>query len=150
MEANMMVSVGPESGEVVRIGELELRFLVDERQGAGDMVMFEFVVPPNARVPVPHFHESVDEAVYGLSGPLTTMLDGVAHEVRAGDVVFIPRGAVHHHANPHDETARALIVMTPGSIGRRYFEEMAAEVAGGRPDPARVMEIMRRHGLVPA
>jgi quercetin dioxygenase-like cupin family protein len=138
------------TGQVIRIGAMELRFLVDEHQGAGDMVMFEFAVPPEARVPVAHFHESVDEAVYGLSGTLTTTLDGVRHEVRAGDVVFVPRGAVHHHANLHGETARALIVMTPGSIGRRYFEEIAAEAAGGRPDPARLGEIMRRHGLVPA
>jgi len=139
------------SGEVVRIGALELRFLVDETQGSGDLVMFEFLVPANARVPAPHLHRDVDEAVCGLDGTLTTTLDGRRHEVRPGQAVLIPRGSVHHHENLHAETARALVVLTPGSIARRYFEETAEEVnVPGKPDPARIKEIMLRHGLVPA
>lgn len=136
---------------IVRIGALELRFHVDETDGAGDVVMFEFTVPPKARVPVPHFHEACDEIVYGLDGTMTTTLDGRVHEVRKGDVVFVPRGKVHHHANLHDDTAKAMIVIAPGTIGRRYFEEMAEVVSQpGPPDMARMQDIMRRHGLVPA
>lgn len=135
----------------LRIGGMELRFLVDESQGAGEMVMFEFSMAPAARGPTPHRHERVDEAVYGLSGRLTVTVDGQRQEVGAGEVAFIPRGAVHQHENLHEETARALVVLTPGSIGRRYFEEFAAAVAGpGQPDPARIQAIMRRHGLSPA
>ncbi|WP_198371535.1 cupin domain-containing protein [Roseomonas rosulenta] len=135
----------------VRIGTLELHFHVDETDGAGDVVMFEFVVPEKARVPVPHFHEACDEIVYGLEGTMTTTLDGVAHQVRQGDVVFVPRGRVHHHANLHEGTARAMIVIAPGTIGRRYFEEMAEIVSRpGPPDAAQMKAVMLRHGLVPA
>jgi quercetin dioxygenase-like cupin family protein len=144
----MDVQIAP---RLVRIGALELHFHVDETDGAGDVVMFEFVVPPKARVPVPHFHESCDEIVYGLDGTMTSTLEGQAHEVRRGDVLFIPRGQVHHHANLHEATAKAMIVIAPGTIGRRYFEEMAALVSQpGPPDLARMQEVMRRHGLVPA
>ena len=139
------------NGTVVRIGGLELRFLVDETQGSGSLVMFEFVVPSKARVPAPHYHREVDEVVYGLEGTVTTTLDGQRHQLRKGDSLFLPRGSVHTHENLHDETARALIVMTPGSIGRRYFETLAAEVNGpSKPDLAKVKEIMLQHGLVPA
>ncbi len=63
----------------------------------------------------------------------------------------MPRGSVHTHENLHSDTARSLIVMTPGTIGRRYFEEVAREVnVPGKPDLARVKEIMLRRGLVPA
>ena len=42
-------------------------------------------------------------------------------------------------------------VLTPGTIGRGYFEEVAEAVSGpGRPDPARLQAIMLRHGLVPS
>ncbi len=137
--------------EAVRIGELELHFVVDETQGTGDLVMFEFRVPPNARVPAPHFHKEVDEVIYGLEGTLTCTLDGRKHEIGPGDSLFIPRGSVHHHANVHAEPARALTVLTPGSIGRGYFEEIAAEVnVAGKPDLARIKTVMLRHGLVPA
>jgi hypothetical protein len=39
--------------DVIRIGGLELRFLVDETQGSGDLVIFEMTVQPNARSPCP-------------------------------------------------------------------------------------------------
>ena len=137
--------------DVIRIGGLELRFLVDETQGSGDLVIFEMTVHPNARVPVAHYHREVDEIVYGLSGALTTTVDGRKREVRAGESVLIPRGAVHHHENLGGETSRTLFVLNPGGIGRAYFEEIAEAVSGpGKPDPARLKEIMLRHGLVPA
>jgi quercetin dioxygenase-like cupin family protein len=138
-------------GDVVRIGGMQLRFLVDENQGSGELVMFEFTVPASARVPAAHYHDSVDEVVYGLEGTLTTTVDGKRHEIRPGGFIVIPRGRVHIHENTHDATARALVVLNPGSIGRRYFEETAAAVnAPERPDPARMRDIMLRHGLVPA
>ncbi len=135
----------------LRIGALELKFLIDETASAGKAVVFEMTMPAKARVPAPHFHRDVDEVVYGLAGTVTTTVDGKAHEVQPGESVFVPRGAVHHHQNLHDGDARALVMMSPGSIGRRYFDEIAALVnAGGPPDPAKVNEIMLRHGLVPA
>jgi quercetin dioxygenase-like cupin family protein len=137
--------------KVVRIGELELRFVVDETQGSGELVVFEFCVPQNARVPAPHFHKEVDEVVYGVEGTLTSTVDGRKHEIGPGDSLFIPRGSVHHHANLHDSPARVLTVLTPGSIGRRYFEDVAAEVnVAGKPDLGRIKDVMLRHGLVPA
>lgn len=132
---------------IVRIGQLELRFVV----GEAGATAFEFTVPAQARVPAPHYHRDADELLYGLEGVLTVTADGRKTELRAGEAVFIPRGAVHHHENLHEETARVLAVLTPGTIGRRYFEEIAEAVsAPGKPDPARIAEIMERHGLIPA
>ncbi|MBL8895409.1 MAG: cupin domain-containing protein [Rhizobiales bacterium] len=136
-----------EAGDTVRLGPLELRFLVDE----GNLVMFEFTIPPSAQVPVRHYHVSVDEVVYGISGTTTTSLNGEKHELRAGQSLLIPRGSVHTHENLHEVPAKSLIVMTPGTIGRSYFEEIAAAVKGPeKPDPAKLKEIMLRYGLVPA
>lgn len=140
-----------QADKVLRMGGMELKFLVDETCGAGEMVMFEFAVSPDARVPAAHAHREVDEAIYGLEGTLTSTVDGKRHELRRGDSLFIPRGSVHVHENLHGELARVLTVLTPGSIGRRYFEEVAAVVNGpAKPDLARIKEIMNRHGLVPA
>jgi hypothetical protein len=30
------------------------------------LLMFEFIVPAGAKAPVPHYHETVDEVVYGF------------------------------------------------------------------------------------
>jgi quercetin dioxygenase-like cupin family protein len=132
---------------IVRIGELELRFLVTDK-GA---TVFEFIVPSHARVPVPHYHQDADEILYGLEGILTITVDGRKQELGVGNAVFIPRGSVHHHENLHEGTARALAAMTPGTIGRRYFEEIAEVInVPGKPDLAKAKEVMLRHGLVPA
>ena len=97
-----------------------------------------------------HCNREVDEIVYGLSGALTTTVNGEKREVRAGDSVLIPRGAVHHHENLGAETSHTLFVLNPGGIGRAYFEEIAKAVSGpGKPDPERLNEIMLRYGLVP-
>lgn len=140
--------MGTSEKSVVRVGSLELRFLTDEDDSDGRMVMFEFTVPPQSRVPAPHFHVEVDETIYGLEGTTDTTVNGVAHRIGPGDSLFIPRGAAHSHENHGAAVARSLIVLTPGSIGRRYFAELAAELAGGgKPDPARIAAIMARHGL---
>lgn len=137
--------------DVVHIGNLQLRFLVDETTGLGNLVMFEFTVPPAARVPAPHHHRDVDEVIYVLEGTVTTTLDGQQHELTGGQSLFVPRGSVHIHENLHPAMTRSLIVMTPGTIGRRYFEEVAQAInVPGKPDLVRVKEIMLKHGLVPA
>lgn len=136
---------------LIQIGTMEIRFLIDEDQSSENLVMFEFTVPSQARVPAAHFHRDVDEVVYGLSGTMTTTLDGKKHEIRAGETLFIPRGYVHTHENLHGEIAKVLITMTPGLIGRRYFEEMASAInVHGKPDIEHVKEIMRLYGLMPA
>jgi quercetin dioxygenase-like cupin family protein len=133
---------------VVRVGQIEHRFLVDETQGAGELVIFEFTMPPNARVPAPHYHRDVDELVYGLEGTFTSTRDGIKYEIGPGDSLFIARGCVHNHENLSSGKVRGLAVMNPGTIGRRYFEEIAQAVnVPGKPDLAKVREIMLRHGL---
>lgn len=133
--------------DILRLGQMELRFVVND-EGA---TVFEFMVPSHARVPVPHYHRDADEIVYGLEGILTVTVDGEKRELGVGDAVFIRRGSVHHHENLHEGAARAAVVITPGTIGRRYFEEIAEAVnVPGKPDAAKVKEIMLRHGLVPA
>ena len=135
----------------LRIGGLALKFLIEDRATDGKALMFEMTVPEKARVPAPHHHREVDEIVYGLAGTLTMSVDGVTHEIGAGDSVFVPRGAVHHFQNLHPGHARVLSVLTPGTIGTAYFEELAGVVnAGGPPDIVKVKDIMLRHGLVPA
>ncbi|WP_435170950.1 cupin domain-containing protein [Falsirhodobacter sp. 1013] len=133
--------------DVVRIGDLELHFRLEE-PGA---TVFVFVVPPNARVPAPHYHAAADELIYGLSGRLTVTLAGRKTEIGPGQAIFIPRGTVHHHENTDTETARVLTSITPGTITRTYFEELAEVVnAPGRPNAETMKTIMARHGLIGA
>ena len=136
---------------VIHAGQIEIRFLLHAGQTAGTLTMFEFVVQAQARVPIAHSHEAFDETIYGLSGVLTWTLDDQQVRVGPGDVLFIPRGHVHHFVNLATQDARQLSAITPGLLGPEYFHEIAEVVnAGGPPNVERIMEVMRRHGLRPA
>ena len=137
--------------ELIKVGQLELRFLLAEAETGGALTMFEMTVPPGARVPGSHFHVEVDEAVLGLEGVLTYTIEGQKNRIGPGDRIFAPRGKVHHFVNDGDVPAKVLSVLTPGSIGPAYFSDIAAVVnAGGPPDPAKIAAVMARHGLVAA
>lgn len=136
--------------ETIRIGQLELQFLLDGEDTKNELVIFEFTIPAGAKVPVPHYHKDVDEVIYGLEGVTTTRVDGKKVEIGQGERLFIPRGAVHHHDNQTDKLAKSLIIMTPASIGPAYFREMSELIKPGTPpDPKKATEIMTRHGLIP-
>jgi len=135
--------------ETIRIGGLELRFLQTKDDTAGSLDAFEMTVQPNARMPVAHYHESWDETVYGLSGESTWRVDGRDVVVRPGQSTFIKRGIVHAFRNDAQEAARCLCILTPGVLGPGFFREIAQLAAEGAPDPARMKDVMLRHGLVP-
>jgi quercetin dioxygenase-like cupin family protein len=136
--------------ETVRFKDLELRFLQSRDDTDGSLDVFEMTVEPNARVPVPHYHKSWDETVYGLTGATTWRVDGHDIKVGPGQTVFIKRGVVHGFRNDAQEPATCLCILSPGVLGPAYFREMAALLASGAPDLAKMKETMLRHGLVPA
>jgi quercetin dioxygenase-like cupin family protein len=139
--------------EKIRIGGIDVRFLIEGEQTNGALAMFEFGVAAGTKVPAPHSHDAFDETIYGLEGVLTWTVDGEAHHVGPGEVLAIPRGVVHGFDNTGETDARALGVVTPGILGPAYFREIAevlAQAAPGPPDLPALAEVMRRHGLTPA
>jgi quercetin dioxygenase-like cupin family protein len=138
------------TSETITIGGLALRFLQTKEGTAGSLDAFEMTVEPNARMPIAHYHDSWDETVYGLAGALTLRVDGEDVVLEPGQSVFIKRGIVHGFRNDAQEAARCLCILTPGVLGPGYFREVAALIAEGAPDPAKMKDIMLRHGLHPA
>lgn len=139
--------------EEIKVGEMTVRFLLEGEQSDGSVAMFEFDVPAGSRIAAPHSHDSYEETIYGLGGTLVWTIQGTPHEVRPGEVICIPRGAVHHFANAGHLEARALAIVTPGILGPAYFREVAAildSATAGAPDLAAIADVMRRHGLTPA
>ncbi|WP_183562237.1 cupin domain-containing protein [Mucilaginibacter sp. SP1R1] len=140
----------PHIKETIRIGDLELNFLLDGDDTEGTLVQFELIVPPNAKVPAPHFHVGVDETLYMLEGTIMQTIGTEIRELQAGDHCFIKKGVVHGFNNQHNKPARALCTLSPASIGPAYFREIAAVIgAGGPPDMQKILSIMKTHGLEP-
>ena len=149
----MDLRVSP-ADETITIGPLGVRFLITGSESNGSVAVFELDVPAAERLAAPaHSHDHYEETIYGIAGTLTWTVNGQPIDVAPGDALCIPRGAVHRFDNNGSVDAKALCVITPAAIGPEYFREVAEvakAAAGGPPDRAAMMAIMRRHGLTPA
>jgi quercetin dioxygenase-like cupin family protein len=141
------------STETIQVGALSVRFLVKAADSNGSASVFECFVPADSKLPVPHSHDAFEETIYGLEGTTTWRVDDRTLDIRPGEAVCIPRGAVHGFENHGAVDARFLAISSPGLMTPDYFREIHDVLAltpGSPPDPAKVAEVMRRHGLTPA
>jgi quercetin dioxygenase-like cupin family protein len=139
--------------ETITAKGLVVRFLVTGEDSNGSLAAFELFVPGAQRLPAPaHSHDHYEETIYGVEGSLTWTVDGKPIDVGPRQALCIPRGAIHRFDNNGTRDAKALCVITPAAIGPQYFREAFAllNAASGGPDKAKMIEIMRRHGLTPA
>jgi quercetin dioxygenase-like cupin family protein len=140
----------PAMSDIISFGTLQLRFLHSKDDTGGSVDIFEMTLQPNARMPIPHYHDRWDETIYGLSGVSTWTIDGKQNDLAAGDSVFIKRGVVHGFTNRSAGPATCLCILSPGVLGPQYFIEMAALLSAGAPDPVQMKATMLRYGLIPA
>jgi quercetin dioxygenase-like cupin family protein len=152
IQHNAQVRLNP-AEETIRVGVLQIRFLVTRAESHGSVAIFELTVPAGAKLPAPaHSHDAYEETLYGLEGITTWTVEGVPIEVGPGQALCIPRGAVHAFANHGAVEAKSLAILSPAVIGPEFFREMDAVIdaaAGGPPDWAKMAEVMRRYGLTP-
>jgi quercetin dioxygenase-like cupin family protein len=138
--------------EIIQVGALSVRFLVEAADSNGSASVFECFVPANSKMPAPHSQDAFEETIYGLEGVTTWTVNDRTLDVCAGEAVCIARGAIHGFENHRTEDAKFLAISTPGVMTPDYFREIhevLASTPGGPPDLAKVAEVMRRHGLTP-
>jgi quercetin dioxygenase-like cupin family protein len=80
--------------------------------------------------PQPHFHRTISESFYMLSGTIR-LYDGRRWiDGRPGDFLFVPEGGIHAFKNESGAPASMLILFAPGAPREDYFET-TARIAGG-------------------
>jgi quercetin dioxygenase-like cupin family protein len=142
------------SEETIRVGPINIRFLLTGDDSNGSISVFEFSVPAGQRPAAPaHSNDAYEEVLYGIEGVLTWTVDGTPVEVGPGQALCIPRGAVHRFDNLGKIDAKHLAMISPAIMGPAYFREAAEALraaGGGPPDRAKMSELFRRHGMTVA
>jgi quercetin dioxygenase-like cupin family protein len=87
---------------------------------------------PGGSPPPKHFHPSQDERFVVIDGDLHARVDGEERVMRPGDVLEIPRAAVHQMWNPGDAEARATWRTTPAMRTASWFRAIDALHRSGR------------------
>jgi quercetin dioxygenase-like cupin family protein len=116
--------------------------------GSGPYSAAEMVIQPHFHGPIPHVHDTFDEALFVIEGVL---LAGVNEDepapAPAGSLLTALRGTRHFFSNPYDEPARILGMWSPAAVGLEFMQAIGAALpAQGPPDPDVMRALYEQHG----
>ena len=100
---------------------------------------------PGPAGPGPHFHKTISESFYVLSGEMR-LYDGRQWvDAGPGDFLFVPEGGLHGFRNESGRPASMLILFAPGAPREDYFETLADPARRGAMDDDQRVEFFLRH-----
>ncbi|MEV7971065.1 cupin domain-containing protein [Sphaerisporangium sp. NPDC088356] len=101
---------------------------------------------PEPSGPSAHFHRTMSESFYVLSGTIRLYNGDTWIDATPGDFLHVPEGGVHAFRNESGEPASMLLHFAPGAPREDYFEELAEIAATGRRlSPEEWTELYLRH-----
>ena len=118
------------------------------RRSEPDVLEVEGVYGPGGSAPPKHLHPVQDERFRVLEGRLMTRVDGSERELSAGEVLDIPRGAVHQMWNHGSAEARVAWETRPAGRTEQWFRSVDAlqREAGERsPSPLAFGVLLRSY-----
>ena len=92
--------------------------------------------------PGPHFHRTLTESFYVLTGRIRIYDGREWRETRPGDFIHVPEGGIHGFRNESGEPASMLIHFAPGAPREGYFEGI---LELGRMSDEEKLEFYLRH-----
>ena len=122
-----------------------VHYLATGATTGGDFGLYrwEMAGPPSG--PAPHFHRSITESFYVLSGTVGLYDGSDWTDAGPGDYFFVPPGGIHAFRNEPGQPASMLILFTPGAPRESFFEELAEMASGREPSEEEMTEFYRRH-----
>jgi mannose-6-phosphate isomerase-like protein (cupin superfamily) len=107
-----------------------VHFLATGASTGGQFGLYRWEMAAAQGGPQPHFHRSISESFYILSGTIR-LFDGARWiDARPGDLLFVPEGGIHAFRNDSGAPASMLILFAPGAPREDYFETTARMAAG--------------------
>lgn len=106
-------------------GAVSAGYLATGTSTGGHFGLYEWHMGPRAGGPSAHFHRSISESFYVLSGTVRLYNGQQWIDGGPGDFLFVPEGGAHGFSNESDEAASMLLLFTPGAPREGYFEGLA-------------------------
>lgn len=124
-EVSAWVRTGDRPADYDSFGLVRYHYLANEQQTNGDYGLFRVDLAPKAGGPGPHFHRSMSEAFFVLSGSVTIYDGSEWSATKQNDFLYVPPGGVHGFRNEADAPASMLMLFAPGAPREHYFEGLA-------------------------
>lgn len=110
---------------------LEVDYLATGALTSGDFGLYRWKMSAAPSGPQPHFHRTLSESFYVLSGTVRLYSGAEWVDGTEGDFLFVPPGGIHAFRNESGAPASMLLLFAPGAPREDYFETLA-EIARGR------------------
>ncbi|MFE4667054.1 cupin domain-containing protein [Streptomyces sp. NPDC056716] len=100
-------------------------YLATNQSTSGEFGLYRVDLGARSAGAKTHFHRTMSESFYVLSGELE-LYDGEAWVTgRTGDFLYVPAGGLHAFKNVTDEPMSMLMLFSPGAPREEYFERLA-------------------------
>lgn len=142
------VTVSPGAGKTVRVVTDLVTFKASAADTGGAYSLFETRTAPGQGTP-PHRQLLEEETFYVLEGTYAFLVGDETRELGPGGIAFIPRTTVHAYTNVGADTARMIILATPGGIHERFFAEVGEPVdaPAGPIDVEKLVSVAAKYGI---
>jgi quercetin dioxygenase-like cupin family protein len=141
-ETRRPIVLAPAAGEALWFNNDLLTFKATGADSGGRFLLVEEIARRGKVTPL-HLHPEEEETFYVLEGEALFHVDGSDEAVRAGGFASVPPGVPHAYLVTSD-TARTLVLVTPGSGAMEAFFRDAGEPARERVlPPERPLDIER-------
>lgn len=110
--------------------------------------VYRMEMGPEKSGPSPHFHRTITESFYILSGTIRIYDGRDWIDSQPGDFIHVPEGGIHGFRNESGQPASLLIHFAPGAPREAYFEGSARFARTGRLSDEEMADFYRAHDNV--
>jgi len=121
------------------------KFLDTAQSTNGELVRYEFWLPPQKSAPPSHFHPYQDERLQVLEGVLRVQYERKDRTLHVGEAFVMRRGEIHAVWNAGDSPAHAVAEIRPAMQYEQFLEDYARAICTGQPHALQLAVIMRTH-----
>lgn len=98
----------------------------------GRFGLYRWDMAPDPAGPGTHFHRTISESFFVLSGTIRFFNGEEWTDGKPGDFLYVPEGGLHAFRNESGARASMLILFAPGAPREGYFETLAEVASGAR------------------
>ncbi len=130
----------------VAIGQdTSIQYLATGASTHGQFGLYRWDAKPHTRGPNAHFHRTMSESFFILSGTLRLFNGERWIDAKAGDFLYVPEGGIHGFHNESDDPGSMLLLFSPGAPREGYFQAIAEKAKGHPFSDEEWQELCRRH-----
>jgi mannose-6-phosphate isomerase-like protein (cupin superfamily) len=124
-EVSARLRPGTDPPDYDSFGLVTYHYLANQQSTDGDYGLYRVQIAPHGGGPGPHFHRTMSEAFFVVSGTVR-LYDGTDWiNGNPNDFLYVPPGGIHGFRNESDTAASILMLFAPGAPREAYFEGFA-------------------------